>query len=175
MIDIAVLDFNYVYKMSYHLYCIFHTDTWEGEVYHLQVIKHQLKVYLSLMRWGIVLVDAGRQHYFLESSICKPNPHMHVPPLINNRALTTGTKTGFTGASGFTVVSRELHTAHRICALHCWTGSYALSWSTVTQHSTQPGSGSRPCGGKWFIDLKPRSTSDPDPKSDVESPIMNVY
>ena len=38
--------------------------------------------------------------------------------------------------------------AHRLRALHCWRGSQSLPWSTVTQHSTHLGSGSRPCGGK---------------------------
>ena len=44
MKDIAILDFNNVCKMSSHLCSIYHTNTWEGEVYHLQVLKHQLKV-----------------------------------------------------------------------------------------------------------------------------------
>ena len=35
--------------------------------------------------------------------------------------------------SGFNLVSRELHTGHRLRALHWWTGSHALSRSTVTQ------------------------------------------
>ena len=44
--------------------------------------------------------------------------------------------------------------AHRICAMHCWTGSHALSWSTVTQHSIQLGSGSRPCWGQVVFGSK---------------------
>ena len=45
------------------------------------------------------------------------------------------------------VVSRELHMARRLRPLHCWTRSYTLYRSTVTQYSTQPGSGSKPSGG----------------------------
>ena len=49
--------------------------------------------------------------------------------------------------SGFNVVACELHMAHRLCALHYLTAS-----RTVTQHSTQLGSGSRPCGGKVLFE-----------------------
>ena len=43
---------------------------------------------------------------------------------------------------------------------------------TVTQHSTQLGSGSRPCGGKLVFESESRSASDADPRSRVESPII---
>ena len=92
-------------------------------------------------------VDGSRQATSKTVALCKPNLHMHVHHLINIAALYTSTETGFTG-SGFTVVSWKLHAAHRICALHSWTGSFALSRSTVTQHSSQHGSGSRQCRGK---------------------------
>ena len=56
--------------------------------------------------------------------------------------------------SGFIVVSLELHTSRRLHALHCW-----INWfsRTVTQHSTQLGSGSRPCGGKVVFGSGSRS------------------
>ena len=50
--------------------------------------------------------------------------------------------------SEFNVVLRKLHTAQRLSALHCWTGSHALSQSTGTQHSMQLESGLRLYGGK---------------------------
>ena len=46
---------------------------------------------------------------------------------------------------GFDLVSRELHTVHRLRALHCWTGFYAL---LRVQHSMQLISGLRLCRGK---------------------------
>ena len=46
--------------------------------------------------------------------------------------------------AGFNVVSRELH-------LKGWTGSNTLSRSTVMQHSSQLGSGSRPYGAKLVL------------------------
>ena len=51
--------------------------------------------------------------------------------------------------TGFNVVSHDL--ARRLRALHCWTGSHLLSRNTVTQHSTQLGSGSKPWGGKMVF------------------------
>ena len=49
----------------------------------------------------------------------------------------------------FNVVARELHTARRLRALHCLTGSHALSRSTIDiEYNKKLGSGSRPCGGK---------------------------
>ena len=53
--------------------------------------------------------------------------------------------------SEFNVVSRELHTARRLPALHWWTGSYAPFRSTVTQHSMQLTSRSRPCESKMVF------------------------
>ena len=38
--------------------------------------------------------------------------------------------------SGINVVLREFHTARSLRALHCWTGSQALSRSNVTQNIT---------------------------------------
>ena len=49
--------------------------------------------------------------------------------------------------SVFHVVSHELHMTRTLRALHCWTGSHALSRSTVMQHSMQLRSRFWPCGG----------------------------
>ena len=75
--------------------------------------------------------------------------------------------------SGSNVISRELHelhlelhTARRLRAFHCWTGFHA---QLHVQHSTQFGSGSRPCRGKVVL-----GWSDPDPRSRVESPTDSV-
>ena len=50
--------------------------------------------------------------------------------------------------SGFIVVSRELHTACRLYALHCWTGTHALCYAHhyAAQHAARMLIG--PCGGK---------------------------
>ena len=64
-------------------------------------------------------------------------------------ALHTGTDNGFTGSgsrSGFNVVARELHTAR----------------------SSDPDRGC--VEAKWSLNLDPRSASDTDPRSRVESP-----
>ena len=85
---------------------------------------------------------------------------MDLTKVIDIRALNTCTDTGLTGSafrSKFgNVASRELHKARRLCALHCWTGSHALSRSTVTQHITQLGSRSRPSGGKMVFGSRSR-------------------
>ena len=94
--------------------------------------------------------------------------YVHVEPPYSG-ALHTGTETGFTG-SGSPIriqcrLSCELHTARRLRALHCWTGSHALSRSTA--RSTDPDWGR--VEAKWSLDQDPRSASDPEPRSRVES------
>ena len=60
---------------------------------------------------------------------------------------------------------RELHSARRLRALHCWTHCHAA------QHATRIRIGG--CvETKWSLDLDPRSASDPDPSSHVESPYV---
>ena len=74
--------------------------------------------------------------------------------------------------SGFNVVSRELHTARILRALHCWTGSHAMSYSTALSLSTarisDPGRGR--VEAKWSLDLDLRFASDSVSRSRVESP-----
>ena len=72
--------------------------------------------------------------------------------------------------SGFNVAARALHTARRLRALYCLTRSHALSRSTA--HSSDP---DRDCvEGKWSLNSDPGSASDPDPRSRVESPIVEL-
>ena len=70
--------------------------------------------------------------------------------------------------SGFNVVSRELHTALRLLALHCRT-HFTHAARNIPEHchaaqhpghSMQLGSVSRPCGGlKWSLNPDPRRAS----------------
>ena len=70
--------------------------------------------------------------------------------------------------SEFNVVTRELHTARRLRALHCVTGSRALSRSTA--RSTDPDQGH--VEAKWSLNPDHQSVLDADPRSRVESPIV---
>ena len=72
--------------------------------------------------------------------------------------------------SGFNVVARELHTACRLRALHSLTGSHALSRST--SRNSDPDRGR--VEAKWSLNPNPRSASDADPRSRVESPSDSV-
>ena len=69
--------------------------------------------------------------------------------------------------SRFNVVPREFHTARRLRALHCLTGSHALSRGTA--RSSDPDRGR--VEAKWSSNPDPQSPLDADPKSRVESPI----
>ena len=98
--------------------------------------------------------------------------------LLNIGALHTGNENGFKTdsldpypRSGFNVVARELHTARRLRPLHCLTGFLALSRSTA--HSSDPDEGR--VEAKWSLNPGPRSASDADPRSCVESPFVCGY
>ena len=73
--------------------------------------------------------------------------------------------------SGFNVVARELRHSTQTTRIAL------LDWisRTVTQHSTQLGSGSRPCGDKVSLNPDLRSASDADPRFRVESPINRIF
>ena len=65
--------------------------------------------------------DRGTYPYPLSRSVTPPGLH-------------TGTETRLTESG----VLRELHTtSHRLRALHCWTGSHALSWSHAAQQAAR--------------------------------------
>ena len=74
--------------------------------------------------------------------------------------------------SGFNAVLREFHLAYRLRPLHCWTGSHALSWSTVVQHCMQLESYRGRMEAKWSLDSDFQYASDLDPRSHVESPTI---
>ena len=64
--------------------------------------------------------------------------------------------------SGFNVVAHELHTARRLRALHCLTGSHAARHDPDQGHVE----------ANWSLNPDPRSASDADPRSRVESPYV---
>ena len=64
------------------------------------------------------------------------------------------------------MVSRELRTARRLHALHCVIGSYTLSRSTARSLDSDQGRAE----AKWSLNPDPKSASDADPRSRVESP-----
>ena len=68
--------------------------------------------------------------------------------------------------SGFNVVLHKLHTACRLRALHCLTGSHALS------RSSNPDRGRMEAN--WFLNPDPWSASDADPRSRVENTIIVI-
>ena len=65
--------------------------------------------------------------------------------------LHTGTETRFSGSGSLIRIQCGLawapHEA-KLCTLHCWTGSHALSWSIGMLHCMQLGSRTRLCRGK---------------------------
>ena len=86
-------------------------------------------------------------------------------------ALHTGTETGFTESGSPMRIqcdSRMSSTRHtRLCTLHCWTQCHAA------QHAAWIRIGGREAT-KWSLDPDPRSASDPNPSSRVESPIIII-
>ena len=68
----------------------------------------------------------------------------HDLKMLVNGTLHMGTETGFTGSRSSIWIqcglASELHTACRLCALHCWTESYASSRNV--SHSLDPFRGS---------------------------------
>ena len=77
--------------------------------------------------------------------------------------------------SAFNVVSRDLHMACRLHALHCLTGTHALlrALSRSTASSLDPDRGR--VEAKWSLNPNLRSTSDSDPKSRMESPNVIIF
>ena len=69
--------------------------------------------------------------------------------------------------SGFNVVSRELHTTHRLRAFNCLTGSHALSHSTACNSDPDRGR----VEAKWSLNPDPRSALDADQSSVWRAPI----
>ena len=70
----------------------------------------------------------------------------------NTGALHTGTETEFTGFESPIRIQCgvDVARAYILRALHCWTGTHTLCYA----HNTQPGSGSRSCGGKVVFESR---------------------
>ena len=74
------------------------------------------------------------------------------------------------------MVSRELRTARTVDYAHCTAGLDLTHYPEALSRSTARGSDSERgrVDEKWSLDLIPRSASDPNPRSRVESPCVII-